>query len=737
MTAESTTWDIERVWSATTEEKTEQLRTLELSAFPGLIMLGTAGSGKTTEAARLANHERASGARMTARQNYLHLAWLLRWWDSPENFSAWLRVCDEEPVKSILGNQKSIDLASEEAKQLRNHWELVTGRSMKKARPPLDPPPRDRVLRVLGLAETKDIRYFKNLCRELTLEPTSSHYGLGERFLTRTPGWREANEETRARIVGVAKTYLSAEGVAAEASRDVSPNSFHVDVLGAMWLVLEREPTWLNSHTESWWRDWCWYIFRELIPDLVGEPSEPKQQVARLLNEKSPTAVCQEILALASRQDNGHEGLLRGLLTLLLNEPNAELDERLCNVMREGMIAEQDTGTVGEFVLKRAPGISIPVCLDILNGSVEGMSDTAIEQVAISLLGVRAGESWHELKTFLCSAKERARKVLKTFAHEGESRLVDSASTRQLGELTGILIKLFPPDTDPDLEGAHAVTPDESARTLRSRLISYLGSLEDAEAVAALRELEHRFGARHPWLRLPRSEAERALRLSRWSPFPVDVVASVLGAETRRLVRSEDDVVDGIEYALEKYATALRGDAGESVEDLWNTAKGETPTPKSEEHVSSKLCARIRSYFRDHAVAADREVEIHRRSVARDAGGEPGSEVDILAQVAGCGAVSGDAIRVPIEVKLSSNDEAKTGIREQLADRYIPQLGASHGVYVVVWMNLPQPELLQAYHRPKWRSIESAREDLRQEAKRLSKEKGVCVRAVVVDGSLR
>ena len=419
-----------------------------------------------------------------------------------------------------------------------------------------------------------------------------------------------------------------------------------------MWLVLEREPTWLNSHTESWWRDWCWYIFRELIPDLVGEPSEPKQQVARLLNEKSPTAVCQEILALASRQDNGHEGLLRGLLTLLLTEPNAELDERLCNVMREGMIAEQDTGTVGEFVLKRAPGISIPVCLDILNGSVEGMSDTAIEQVAISLLGVRAGESWHELKTFLCSAKERARKVLKTFAHEGESRLVDSASTRQLGELTGILIKLFPPDTDPDLEGAHAVTPDESARTLRSRLISYLGSLEDAEAVAALRELEHRFGARHPWLRLPRSEAERALRLSRWSPFPVDVVASVLGAETRRLVRSEDDVVDGIEYALEKYATALRGDAGESVEDLWNTAKGETPTPKSEEHVSSKLCARIRSYFRDHAVAADREVEIHRRSVARDAGGEPGSEVDILAQVAGCGAVSGDAIRVPIEVKL-------------------------------------------------------------------------------------
>ena len=675
--------------------------------------------------------------RMVVRQNYLHLAWLLPWWDSPENLTAWLRVCDDEPVKTILGNQRSVDLASEEAVQFRNRWELVTGRPPKTESPSLDPPPRDRVLRALGLAETKNIRYFKKICMDLTLAPTSTHYGSAERFLTKTPGWREANEGTRSRIIEVAKAYLSVHAVASEASGDVSPNSFHVDVLGAMWLVLECEPCWLNSRAESWWSDWCWYIFRELIPDLAGESGEPKKEIARLLNKKSPTAVCREILALASGQDDGHEGLLRSLLRLFLNEPNAELDESLCNVLRKGTIVELDTGTVAEFVLKRAPEISIPVCLDILSGAVEGISETAVEQVAVSLLGVRAGESWYGLKTFLCSAEERARKVLKRFAHEEASSFLESASTRQLGELTGILIELFPPDTDPDLEGVHEVTPDDSARTLRNRLISYLGGLEDAEAVAALRELERRFGARHSWLRRPRSEAERALRLSRWAPFPVDVVSSVLGAETRRLVRSEDDAVGGIEYALETYAAALRGDAGDSVEDLWNTAKGETPTPKAEEHVSSKLCAAVRAYFRDYAVAADREVEIHRRSVASDAGGEPGSEVDILAQVVACGTVSGDGIRVPIEVKLSSNDEAKTGIREQLVDRYIPQLGASHGVYVVVWMGLPRLEELQAHHRPKWQSIESAREDLRKEAERLSQERGMCVRAVVVDGSLR
>ena len=60
MTEESTTWNIERIWSVTTKGKTEQSRTAELSRFRGVVMLGAAGAGKTTEAARLADQERAS-----------------------------------------------------------------------------------------------------------------------------------------------------------------------------------------------------------------------------------------------------------------------------------------------------------------------------------------------------------------------------------------------------------------------------------------------------------------------------------------------------------------------------------------------------------------------------------------------------------------------------------------------------------------------------------------------------
>ena len=566
-----------------------------------------------------------------ARENYLHLAWLLPWETSSENVDAWLRVCDDEPVKSILGNQRSLELASDQAKELRTRWKIQAGRSRDEEVRPLDPPPSRRVAETLRLAETRDVRYFRRLCLDLTLEPTSTRYDF-ERFLTRTPGWREADSEVRARIVAAARAYLSSADVVSEAPKAVSPKSLHVDVMGAMWLLLERDADWLRSRGRSWWGNWCWYILRQAVPDLVGEPQEPKQDLLRLLNEKSPAAVRQEITTLALGHDDAFRELLRSLLTVLMDLSHRELDEKLCAALCSGDIAEPSTTAVAEFVLTRAPDISIPACLSILTRST-GAADDAVEHVAASLLQTRAREAWHVLKEFLLSAPERGKRVLARVAYEIETRLADSLVTRQMGELAEVLIELFPPETDRDGDGVHSVTPDDAARTLRTQLISHLVRLEDAGAVAALQRLEARFADRYPWLSVGRSEAERALRLARWSPFSVRVVADVLGAAAARLMRSEDDVVDGIECALESYEEALGRDGGESTEDLWNTARGATPTPKAEEHVSGKLCGAVRAYFRDYAIAADREAEIHRRQVAGSSGGEPGSELDILVQV--------------------------------------------------------------------------------------------------------
>ena len=666
--------------------------------------------------------------RMEIREKYLAIAYP-QWWRQPDNVDAWLHVCDIDPVKKILGNQKSMDLDSEEAIRLREQWKIIHGDERKAETPKLDPPPRDRVLRALVRSETEDARYFLDLRSQLTLKPTSTRYGFG-RFLTNTPGWQDADAKTRSRIVEAAKRYLSVEAVAKEFASNLSPNSIHPTGLAAMWLVLDRDPGWLKSRPENWWSEWCRYVLAESILNMYGEPADPKRKLAALLNDAAASSVCREVLRLLSSDEaDGRHGQLSDALNLLAGLANPDLDEALCKALETGAVRERDVVSVVEFVLTRAKALSFPTCLRILENATSHTGESPAERVAVALLHKYPDESWAALKTFLAFDRDRARRVLEAFARGNLHEPFDM-STRQLGELLGMLLDLFPPESDSGVVG-----PVDAVHLFRTSLISHLDNLSNEESFDVFRRLEQQLGDRYPWLAGARVHASRGYHLSRWTPFPVDVIASVMNAETRRLLRSDEDVVDGIECALEQYASTLRQDGMESAEDLWNTAADAAPSPKSEEHVSRKLCGVVRSYFRDYAVTADREVEIYRRNVPRADGGLPGSKVDVLVRVPGPGTVAGDAIRVPMEVKLSSNDEAKTGMQDQLVDRYMPQLGATHGVHVVVWMTTPNPE--RRHHRPKWDCIETARRELDEEARRLSEERKVRVRAVVLDGSLR
>ena len=673
---------------------------------------------------------------ITARQNYLQITRLLVWWLKSENVDAWLQVCETEPVKTLLGNERSIELGSERAIRLRTEWEAYKDLERPTKDSMVDPPPSARVVNALDQAETRDIRFFRNICRELTLEPTSTHY-KGERLLTKTSGWRAADSTTQDRIVEVARRYLSDPVIPSESLHETPINTFLIGGLEAMWLVLERDPPWLTARGESWWQGWCWYILRQLVPNMIGEPTEPKQKLLGILNQGTPLSVSREIVRISASEDTGLDDMLSGLFDLLLGEPNEELDRSLCQMLAAGRIRVGSVASVAQFILTRVPEDAVSVCMRILEVSAEDLSDVRAEHVAVSLLRTRMGDSWGAVKAFLASDDERGRRVLATFAYGETKGVFDSMPRNQFGDLAGLLLQLFPPEGDPHREGANTVEPEDEARTLRDRMISYLGDREDLDAVDALRQLERRFGRRYPWLRRPRARAERAYRLSRWCPLPLDTIADVFRDGRSRLIRSGDEVLEGIEFALDQYAGSMRLEGGYPVEDLWNTPRDQEPSPKSEEHVSRKLCNVIRSYFRDYAVTTDREIEIHRRSVPKVYGGEPGSEVDILVTVPGRGTVSGAAIRVPIEVKLSSNKAAKTSMQDQLVDRYMRQLGATHGVYIVVWMSVPDLKSLQASHQPQWSSLMAAREELLEEAQRLSTNAEICVRLVVVDGSLR
>jgi hypothetical protein len=144
-----------------------------------------------------------------ARRNYAEIARMLLSYDDQQSVEAWLTVRHLEPVASVFNIPLSIELESDAAAKARKFHSQMKRANKKPKKKKLVPPPAERVHQLLESSESKDPRFFIHLCRELTLEEYSTHYGFA-RFLTTTPGWTAADSQTRYRIVEAAKRLLTA-----------------------------------------------------------------------------------------------------------------------------------------------------------------------------------------------------------------------------------------------------------------------------------------------------------------------------------------------------------------------------------------------------------------------------------------------------------------------------------------------------------------------------------------------
>lgn len=677
---------------------------------------------------------------MRQRQHYVELARMLPWVDSIDCVEAWLVVREVEPIALTLAVPLSMELDSEDTRKARKaHAEMkrwTTPRPKKKLRPTS----QERVTGALAECE-KNTAHFVRLCRDMTLEEDSTHYG-SPRVLQQTPGWATARAEDRKRIVAVAKLFLTSEHDEADRARTQPLGQLLVGHIAATWLVMDEEPAWIDSLPISWWRKWAWYFLRELHPYMHDESRARKQELLEKLHRKAPEEVRTAVRDLALSKEADTKNLLTALLDVLGDIDDYSLDDALCTELQAGRLPDDRAGDVAQFVLARNSDRAMPACLSRLDDAALAISENVAVRAAVALLHERTTESWVPVFDLLRRRSDLAMRILGEYAHRERFRArhdddrpgLQQMGAKHVGQLFGILLEHFTPESDPDHGGeAHTVGFDDAARHLRDQLINWLGEQRDRPALEALRELESRFGEKYSWLRRPRSRVERAYRMAYWVPIDPKSIAEILAARDKRLIRSNQDALDGVVAAIEEYSRRLHSASPSEVDDLWNRPRGIPATPKEEERVSDKICVAVRNYFRDFAVVADREVQISRRTVGASAGGSPGSEVDVLYRVPAVGAANGDAIVIPIEVKLSHNSEARTGLRDQLVDRYMSELGTEVGVYVVAWVGTDK----KAAYRSLWPSIDSAKAQLPSLVQAaVGSRPTTDVRAVVVDATL-
>jgi len=632
------------------------------------------------------------------------------------------------PVR--IDSEEAERMRAEHAAAERTHRELEEQmRALE--RPPLDPPPTVLLERQLAEFEAGDRTAWTRLNDTLLMRPDGSSVHDLEVDLTRTPGWADAAEETRRRLVAAADAFVANES--AHLDEWIDGYALHWDDwagLRALWLLFRVSPDRLDRLPRAVWVEWG--------PVVIGSPFEPfvgriEPHVA--LARRVYSVVPQEFVATLNRmidrgrQPNGwvvvHD-LLRGWL-----------DDRLAGVL----FAQLETGglpanarqSMFQLLLERCHPPAVTHLVAVIEG-VTATSRQEATEAAELLVRYAPVVGWPAVWAVIQRDAAFGRDMFLAIAHQsrhpgGVPGLADALSADQLADLYLWLAREFPQADDPRASGVHVTTARESVGEYRDGVLNTLCGVGTFAAVGAVELIANTLPQD---TRLRRAvEYTRQITLGNtWLPPDPAHLRRLVEDRSRRLVENGDQLLAVVRESLRRLEAELQGDTP-SVPALWNTSKKKN-TPKDEESLSDFIALHLRRDLRGHGVVVNREVQIRRGE-----GTAPGERTDIHV-TATCQANDRfPVVSLILEVKGCWNQTRETDLVNQLRDRYLRDNQCRHGLYVVGWFNCPQWDA--ADHRARrapTMGLADARlrfEDLAAQASR----DGVVIEAFVLNTALR
>ena len=623
-------------------------------------------------------------------------------------------------------------LDSPEAQRARTQQEQLQALENDRP-PPITPDPASQVLARLEEAETGRWQVWWQVTYYLMLTPESSAFSDElDYFITTMPGWNEADETLRRRILTGAEQYL----VEAETSIDD-------------WLGHEPMPVYRNAIAG----------LRAFIL-LKQVSSEGYARIAvETWRKWAPV-----IVGLRRRTVIENSTAIAAILADALNHAPAEFVNAVRTIIhleRQRMRAPNATPPVGLpfFILKNLDGCwhsdllkqaisdelrnsrnrpgEYAACLDaLLKAGVEPALDHALARlselgrsnrdrnlaIADILLRREIIRSWPVLRTTMEADDDFARQVLRSatrlsFANPFYADLGE----RDLASFYSLMVRLFSPDDD-ESESSFSIG------YLRDSIPRHLASRGTEAAVAALSELI----ARHSdigHLAFQLNLAERAMRIATWSPLSPKEVLALADKPNLKLVTSQADLSEVLVSALEKFAGELHG-VQTPVRSLWDRQGTKNVFRPVDENALSDVITRfLRAELASAGVFANREVE-----VSRVPGAPVGQRTDILVNAVrrrSDGELF-DPIVAVIETKGCWNDELFTALQEQLFRDYMMRLNARAGIYLVGWFDTEKWDRRDSRRRrvPK-RSVDEAKAELDRQAAALPE--GFIVRPVILE----
>ena len=574
----------------------------------------------------------------------------------------------------------------------------------------------------------------------LVLMLTPESRGIGDDlnyFITSMPGWVNADESVRRRIVLTAERYLTHADTSAEnwlGQQQMHLYSNDLAAMRAFILLLQVSSEAYNRISVIAWEKWT--------PVIVGLPRIG-------VTDKSPEIRILLIDAL-TRAPESFISTIRKIIHMEKDRIRAATESQVPNSPLPFLILFDLEGCWEHEGLKEAlfeemtvtdirPSEYTAILDALLKADYEPAFEhglRSIEVLAESTLGIadlflRRAPSrvWPSLCPKLVTDDGLARTVLLKAANRSflEIHFYADFLDKEIADFYLLMERLFPPENDPEgLSGF--VGPLDMIPTLRDDAPRILATRGTKEAVRELRRLATEKPNR-AILPFELSRGERNMRQKTWTPLTTREIFALTDRPNARLITSATDLMEVLEETLSKYETELHG-AQNPVRDLWDRQGSQRIYRPIEEPAVSDVIARyLRRELEGRGLFANREVEVKRRP-----GAPVGTRTDILINAfrrADDGS-SFEAITAVIEVKGCWNSDLFTGLENQLVREYLVQIGAPIGIYLVAWFDVAQWDAGDNRRRkvPKT-SIDDVKDQLDQQTTQIPE--GFQVKTVVLE----
>ena len=418
-----------------------------------------------------------------------------------------------------------VELNSEAASKMKSDYENWLERQKEleemeaSHRPPLlDPPPKERVLKILERIE-KGEKIFFWLTQELSLEPDSEFYSSDwDADATKLPGWTEADLKTREKIIEAAKDYIMHGDP--ENKEWVGTNSFQYSALGgfrALILLLETAPEFIQELNDEVWEKWAAII--ALHPSFGSdEKSETHSFLNREVYKHSPDEIIATILKVidAANEKEDH----------LFFDRNWEAfwDEKFKTALREKL---NDTklkfsiwGRILEKLLEHSDAQTQEIAENILTAFTAGEveRERALLAAANLMRHARGADWWNFVWQAVAKDADFGRAFVESICFQ--TRPANNLNESESAVFYLWLTETFPPSEDPEIPMGHtyAIGTRMEITTFRDSILGDLKQRGTPESLAALERIaaaSPELAKRLHWTLI---EARENVRRHTWQP---------------------------------------------------------------------------------------------------------------------------------------------------------------------------------------------------------------------------